>query len=169
MTHDRCPGCGATLPDSPDGARHRYVLSSSGCWAAFGEVLAREFGDPDWFALHRLTVDTYMAQHPNGDDRRQRQSAAVHLIGIRHALDGVDARTLTAVTGWLADGSREWPRLEPPGAYPMTIVDILPARTADEHLELVRRWARATWDAWSSHHQRVEAWAREALVAVRGA
>ncbi len=164
---DRCPGCGAELPDDPRGPRHPYMTSSSGCWTAFGEVLAREFGSPDWFALHRLTVDTYAAQHPGGDDPRQRQSVALHLIALRHALDGVDARSLNAVTQRLAAEHREWPELSPPDGYPTTVADVLAARSADEHLALVHRWAQATWDAWGPHHARVEAWAREALAAQR--
>ena len=164
-----CPGCGAELPDDPDGPRHPYMTSSSGCWSAFGEVLAREFGRADWFALHRLTVDTYAAQHPGGDDRRQRQSVALHLVGIRHALDGVDARTLNAATQRLASQRREWPRLEAPTAYAMTVADLLVARSAEEHLDLVRRWAQATWSAWSLHAETVEGWARAALAAGRDA
>jgi len=158
-----CPGCGARFPDDPDGPRHRYVVSSSGCWAAFGEVLAREFGHPDRFTLHRLTVDTYMAQHPSGDDRRQRQSVVLHLVAIRHALDGVGPRTLNAATARLAAQHREWPALAAPAGYSMTVADLLEATSADEHLERVRAWAAATWDAWRAHHAPIRAWAREAL------
>ncbi len=164
-----CPGCGARLPDDPHGPRHPYLTSSSGCWSSFGELLAREFGHPNSFALHRLTVDTYAAQHPGADDRRQRQSVVLHLVAIRHALDSVDPRTLNAATARLASERREWPRPEAPSGYRMTVVDVLPARSADEHLALVRRWAEATWEAWGAHHAIVEAWAAEALAAVRDA
>ncbi len=37
-----CFSCGALVPDI-DGPVHRIVDSSAGCWAIFGEVLAREY------------------------------------------------------------------------------------------------------------------------------
>ena len=30
--------------------------SSPACWAAYGEVLAREYSDPAYFQVHRLSV-----------------------------------------------------------------------------------------------------------------
>jgi hypothetical protein len=50
-------------------------------------------------------------------------------------------------------------RLDPPlhrGA--LTGADVLAARDAEEHIELVRRWARQVWDAWSPQHPTVRAW-----------
>ena len=153
------------LPDGPAGPRHAYVISSSGCWEAFGALIAREFSDPAWWGEHRLTVDTYMAQHPGGSQRRQRQSAAVHLIALCHRLEHrLEGAALLAVTARLASEHREWPILAPiPGRYPLTVVDILEANDAAGHLEAVRRWARATWDAWRPLHELIRAWAGEAL------
>ena len=45
----------------------------------------------------------------------------------------------------------------------MTVVDLLPATSAEEHLALVRQWADATWKAWRGSHAQVRAWAMEAL------
>src|ERR1700688_1721358 len=59
----RCIGCQAEFARI-DGPTHEYVLSSPGCWAAYGEVLAREYRDYRLARLHRLTVDTYAVQHP---------------------------------------------------------------------------------------------------------
>ena len=161
---DHCPGCGAPLPDDPNGAHHRYMTSSSGCWETFGQVLAREFSEPGWFAEHRLTVDTYGAQHPGEDDRRQRQSVALHLIALCQRLEHrLDAEALLRITERLATVRRDWPALTPPPAYPMTVVDLLPATSAEEHLALVRQWADATWKAWRGSHAQVRAWAMEAL------
>jgi hypothetical protein len=50
---DRCSGCGAALPDDPNSPHHRYMTASSGCWQAFGEILAAEFGRPGWGREHR--------------------------------------------------------------------------------------------------------------------
>ncbi len=49
-----CPGCGALLP-AEAGPTHPYIRAWPACWARYGEVLAREFGDPDYFRLHQLT------------------------------------------------------------------------------------------------------------------
>ena len=159
-----CPGCGARyVPHVADEA-HPYIGASSACWATFGEVLAREFGDVAYGRLHRNTVDVYAVQHPGTDARRERQSVALHLIGLCHWLEHeVDAYRLNAITQRLASADGDWPWLDPPSAYAMTVADLLAARDGPEHLRLVRRWAETTWEAWSAHHELVRAWAREAL------
>ena len=163
---DRCQGCGAALPDEPNGPHHPYMTASSGCWQAFGEISAAEFGSPGWGLEHRLTVDTYATQHPGEDDRKQRQSVVVHLVGLCHRLEGgLDPQLLLAATQRLTAGKREWPRLTPPSTYALTVVDVLTATTAEEHLALVRRWAQATWEAWSDEHATVREWADAALPA----
>jgi hypothetical protein len=49
----RCVGCGALVPDI-DGPTHRYMAASPGCWALFGEVVAREFSDFRYARVHLL-------------------------------------------------------------------------------------------------------------------
>lgn len=39
-----CIGCGAMFADQ-EGPTHRYMESSPGCWAVYGEVVAREYSD----------------------------------------------------------------------------------------------------------------------------
>jgi Family of unknown function (DUF5946) len=129
--------------------------------------MAREFSNPDWFAEHRLAVDTYATQHPGGDDRRQRQSVALHLIALCHRLElGVDPRTLLAATRGLTSSKREWPRLTALTSYPVTVVDLLPATDQHEYVQLVRKWAATTWEAWSDHHELIRGWAADALRAI---
>jgi hypothetical protein len=164
MAADRCSGCGTALPDDPNGPHHRYMTASSGCWQAFGEILAAEFSRPGWGREHRLTVDTYAAQHPGEDDRKQRQSVAIHLVALCHRLEhGLDPQALLAATQRLTADKREWPRLSAPRSFAMTVVDVLKATTGEEHLALVRRWAEATWEAWSNEHATVRGWADAAL------
>src|SRR5687768_12382269 len=81
-----CAGCGALVPDS-DGPTHAYIGASPGCWAVFGEVTAREYGDYRYASTHRFTVDVYAAQHPGPPERRSIQSVAVHLISLHLALE----------------------------------------------------------------------------------
>lgn len=74
-----CFSCGGEFPET-EGPVHPYMKSSPGCWATFGEVLAREYSDPAYFSVHRLTVDSYAVQHPGSKDRKSIQSVAFHLI-----------------------------------------------------------------------------------------
>lgn len=157
---EACPGCGARyLPQVLD-ETHAYIGASPACWAAYGELLAREFGNPAYGRVHRHSADVYAVQHPGDDGRRQRQSVALHLIAICRWLEhGDDVVRLNHDTQRLASDARDWPWLEPPSAYPMTVLDVLDARRGPEHAELVRRWAEATWAAWSTHHGTVRGWA----------
>lgn len=159
-----CPGCGARyLPHAVD-ETHPYIGASPACWAAFGEVLAREYADPSFGRVHRHTVDVYAVQHPGTDDRRQRQSVALHLIALCHWLEhDLAFERLNAITQRLGSADRAWPWLEPPADYRVTVGDLVAARDGAEHVEVVRSWAVATWDAWSAHHEVVRQWAREAV------
>jgi CTP:molybdopterin cytidylyltransferase MocA len=158
-----CPGCGAWfLPQAID-ETHPYIGASPACWAAYGELLAREFGDATYGRVHRHSADVYAVQHPGIDDRRQRQSVALHLIALHRWLEeGREPRQLNAETQRLAAEARDWPWLEPPAGYPMTVLDVLDARSGSEHVDLVRRWAETAWRAWSAHHATVRRWAAEA-------
>jgi CTP:molybdopterin cytidylyltransferase MocA len=159
-----CPGCGARyLPQLPD-ETHPYIGASPACWATFGEVLAREFENVTFGRVHRHTVDVYSVQHPGSDERRQRQSVALHLIGLCHWLEhDLAVDRLNAITQRLANEDRTWPWLDPPASFPMTVGDLLVARDGPEHVRLVRRWAETTWEAWEPHHAMVRAWARDSL------
>lgn len=156
-----CPGCGARFPDR-DGPTHRYLDASPGCWAAYGEVLAREYSDLAYMAVHHLTVDAYSVQHPGTPSRRRMQSVAVHLIGLYAGLElGLPRQRVAA----LMNGATEhlqlhW--LDPPGDLgSVTVADVLPAQSAEEHGHLVQRWAESAWTAWSAHHAHVERWVRQ--------
>ena len=77
----RCDGCGLTLPRI-EGPTHAYMLSSPACWKIYGEILAREYSNGDYWQVHRLTVDTYALQHPGKQDSRAIQSVNVHLASL---------------------------------------------------------------------------------------
>ena len=81
-----CPDCGALTPDV-DGPTHPYVGASVGCWAMYGEVLAKEYGEYRYPSVHRLTVDAYSVQHPGTPSRRSIQSVAVHLVSLYLVLE----------------------------------------------------------------------------------
>jgi CTP:molybdopterin cytidylyltransferase MocA len=162
---ERCLGCHELyLPLEMSGAAHPYIGASSACWQAFSEVIAREFGDIAYGIVHRHTVDTYAVQHPGEDARRERQSVAVHLVGLCHWLEhGLAAAELNPMTQALASPKADWPWLTPPERYDMTVVDVLRTSTGEEHVRQTRSWAESVWEAWAPHHAVVRAWAAEAL------
>jgi CTP:molybdopterin cytidylyltransferase MocA len=161
---ERCPGCGARYSPVPEGETHPYIGASPACWAAFGEVLAREFQGPAYGWIHRHTVDAYTVQHPGHDDRRQRQSVALHLIGLCHWLEhGLQTEHINRVTQRLANSAAGWPWLDAPEGYELTVQDVLAATSGEEHGRYVRHWGESVWEAWSEHHDLIRRWAAEAL------
>ncbi len=161
---ERCTGCGARLPAVEATVTHEYIGASPACWVAFGELLAREFQDPAYGRIHRHTVDVYAVQHPGIDDRRQRQSVALHLIALCHWLEhDLPMERLNPITQRLASGRADWPWLTPPTEYELTVLDVLAATDGDQHVRFVRSWGESTWNAWEPHHGLIRRWAAEAL------
>ena len=154
----KCFRCGGEYPDI-EGPIHRYMTSSPGCWAVYGEVLAREYSNPAYFEVHRLTVDAYAVQHPGSTDRQSIQSVGLHLIRLclflEHGLTAENANDAMLEAGKYKN-SFTW--LEPPASLGgITAADIVKARNVDEHKTLVKAWAQSAWDAWSIHHDAIRA------------
>lgn len=154
-----CIGCGALVPDS-SGPTHAYIGASPGCWAIYGEILAREYGEFRYPPVHRLTVDAYAAQHPGTPSRRSIQSVAVHLIGLYLALElGFEAPKVTQVMGRLLKDPGIYVWLDPPARMgDITVLDVVRARDLAEHERLVNQWAQAVWQAWAVHHSTIRRW-----------
>ncbi len=119
------------------------------CAAAFDLVLAREFEDPAYFAVHQLTVAAYQLDHPEGAS----DLAITRLLSVLRAavVDGMDGPAL------LRHNRRESHRLRvhPPGpiARPREraatgILDVAAASDADAHCTVVRGWAAQVWAVW---------------------
>lgn len=164
MTPSACPGCGAVLPDA-QGPTHRYMLSSPACWATYGEVLAREYRDPAYHAVHRLTVDTYAVQHPGLPTPQSIQSVGVHLVSLCAILEL--GMSFDAATRLIGRATQRKDRLfwltPPPSAGAVTVLDVSHAASADAHARLVQAWAHAAWSAWAPHHETVRRWMVDAL------
>lgn len=154
-----CPGCGVDLPARP-GPTHRYLESTPACWEKFGELLAREFGDPTYWPPHPLTVDAYAAQHPGVQGSQTTHSAAFHLVGLCLVVErGVDLLYAARMRRRAEGFPETLPWLEPPVPLgPITVLDVLRATTGEEHARRVREWAGSVWEAWSVHHETVRAW-----------
>ncbi|MEM6640583.1 MAG: DUF5946 family protein [Pseudomonadota bacterium] len=152
-----CFSCGACTPIAPGSATHRYMRSSPGCWAAYGELLAREYGDPAFMRFHPLTVDAYALQHPGGDDPQSISSVHVHLASLVAYFDrGAPLHSLSDIRKDVVKRKASFERLVPPPSLGNVVVsDVLPAVDAAEHGVLVERWARSVYRAWSAHHKEV--------------
>ena len=155
----KCFSCGGEYPDIT-GPVHRYMTSSPGCWAVYGEVLAREYTNPEYFQVHRLTVDAYAVQHPGATDRQSIHSVGVHLIRLclflEHDLTPENANDAMLET---AKNKQHFTYLTPPSSLgDITAADIARASNVSEHKALVYKWAQCAWDAWSAHHDTIRSW-----------
>lgn len=155
-----CPGCGASFA-AIEGPVHEYMESSPGCWHAYGQVLAREYGNPALFAVHRLSVDSYAVQHPGGASRQAVQSVGVHLARLCLFLEhGLAAREANDAMLRVGRSKARMVRLaRPENLGSVTVADVLAAGSDAQHMELVTQWAHSAWQAWSEHHATVRRWA----------
>lgn len=155
-----CPGCGAVIPHAGGGASGS-AGASPGCWAAYGDLVAREYGEWANPPIHRLTAATYAAQHPGEADPKAIKALAVHLMTLLFTIErGVDVvRVPTEIGRAVADPSvfRWLEAPENPGWQ--TILDVRGARDVREHTSRVERWGRSVWEAWSPHHDAIRKWA----------
>ena len=163
----RCPDCGGEFADN-DIMPHPYLGGSAGCWAAYTELLAREYQDSAYFAAHRFTVDAYAAQHPGDQsDRRAAQSVNIHLAALWVLVEEVDSpASIPNVLKSLANNYKdEFKPLSPPApsVYTVTVNNVLAATNAREHGEMCRAWAADVWRAWAPHHETVRDLARRVL------
>lgn len=155
----RCLGCGGSFPDI-EGPTHRYMESSPGCWAAYGEVLAREYNNPAYASACRLGVDAYAVQHPGHPSPQSVQSVAGHLVRLclflEHGLDN-DRANDAILAATRMKSKFAW--LSPPSNRgEITVADVDRAITAEHHIALVRAWAKSAWSAWESHRAQIQAW-----------
>ncbi len=159
MALSKCKGCGGLFEDIR-GPTHRYLESSPGCWAAYGELLVREYTDPAYRRIHRLTVDSYAVQHPGHPSPQTIQSAAVHLISLCLVLErGIDVQRATQAMQAASKTKDRFVWLTPPASLGnVTVADMRATDTAVQHEQQVQRWARSAWEAWSPHHATVRGW-----------
>ena len=154
-----CPGCGGMFADAK-GPTHRYMESSPGCWAAYGIVLAREYSDPAFYEVHRITVDAYAAQHPGRPSPQSIRSVGLHLVRLCLLLElklPAEKANDAMIAATKAKHTFTW--LESPSFLgPLTVAAIGETLTAAEHKQAVRAWGLSVWQAWSPHHQTVYRW-----------
>jgi hypothetical protein len=163
MTQERCLGCGGLFARAT-GPVHRYMTSSPGCWEAFGQVLAAEYGDPSLLPVHRLSVDAYAVQHPGDGSRRAIQSVGLHLARLyaqlEWRLEPEEANRFMLMAGRFKANLQALPS---PADFTITVADVAPLAGTGHHAQAVRRWARSSWEAWSDCHALIAAFAGDVL------
>lgn len=155
-----CMGCGGLFPKI-EGPTHRYMESSPGCWAAYGEVLAREYNNPSAYAqTQRLGVDAYAVQHPGQPSAQSIQSVAVHLIRLCLLLEcGLEMSRANEAMLRATEQKKDLVWLPPPpmrGA--ITVADVHQTMDPAEHAMRSRQWAESAWEAWTPHHSQIRQW-----------
>jgi len=156
-----CFSCGALVPNM-DGPTHRYMLSSAGCWAVYGSLLARDYGEYGYPAVHRSSVDAYAVQHPGKPMPQAIQSVAVHLIGLYYTFErGLPSAQVTRAIGRATQFSGQFVWLEPPVSMgKITVVDAANADGLEAYQRIAGEWALSAWQAWGAHHDQIRAWAK---------
>jgi hypothetical protein len=160
-TLEECPGCGLLCPELEDSAYSsagRFGASAS-CWAAFSEVLQREYQSRRLFLeVHPLTIDAYAAQHPVESDA----SLAAHLIRLHAVFElGLDTITASSRLRRFTRRGRDYDFLHPSPAHcDLTVAHVLWATSELDHVRRVWEWAEAVWNCWAPHHAEIARWAR---------
>ena len=154
-----CLGCKGLFPEI-DGPTHRYMASSPGCWAVYGEILAREYSSPAYFAVHRLTVDAYAAQHPGRQSSQSIKSVGYHLVRLCLLLErGLKMEQANQAMLTITTTKDQFTWLAPPSSRgSITVADVDKAETPEQHNQIVKAWAKSVWKAWTPHHQTIFQW-----------
>jgi len=148
----RCPECGAIVENG-----------AAGCEALFNELGARDFSDPRYGATHELLVDAYCLQHPERYCHSAKSYAA-HLTRMCCGIEyGGKRETYAAIPRWLSGPAK----IERPETLPQrgsrTIADLRGAKTPEEHVGLVHKWAENVWQAYAPQHEIARRWLSAAL------
>ena len=145
---EACASCGLAVAGS-----------TAGCQRLFESIGLREHEDMRFARYHRIAVDVYAMQHP---DRygRSAKSFAAHLTGLYAWLENEStAQSVNAaVQRWLSGPSPIQKPTLPPTYGAITIRDLVDAEDPVRYGEVLRRWARATWDAYAPLHATAREW-----------
>ena len=138
---------------------HPYMTSSAACWARYGDLLAVQYASPQRMAFHQLVVDSYAAQHPDGDDHRAVQSVGIHLMTMCLFVErGANPALGTSLHRRMVNRPA-FHRLDPPASRgEITLLDVPVDGDPTKARTAAQAWATSVWTAWSSHHQTVRGW-----------
>jgi hypothetical protein len=142
------------------------MTSSPGCWAAFGQILQRFYGNDAAADAHRISVDAYAVQHPGTPSPQAIQSVTGHLVNLclmsEYKVSDPEWRRglIKAVTRY----SDQFVWLEPPAQNgSITVADLLPLSDISALHQRSIDWASSIWDAWHAHHPVIRKWANKIM------
>jgi hypothetical protein len=111
--------------------------------------------------VRRTVVDAYALQHPSSRCATDKD-VSQHLLSLCCALEYNNSLDIySGMNAWM-QRARDLPALSIPtfrGA--LTIVDADAARSIEEYIERVRKWALTVWEAWHEQHDTVRGWVEE--------
>ena len=149
-----CPSCGAI-----------GVNCIEECQARFAGMLGREFTNPAFFKVHRLTIDAYSLQHPE-QYMKSTKSAAAHLTGMCWSMEhGYSQHLPRTIKKWV-DGARTCTRISPPlplSRGEITLNHVIDISDPEQYFTAVTEWARSAWNAWRIHWPQARKWIEEAI------
>ncbi len=155
-----CPGCGVSAPTA-GGLAPVENRASAGCYALYGQLIARDYSNPEYYRLaHQVIVDAYAAQHAGGTSRREIQTVALCLMTLCLFVEGgVPPAQGPALHKRMVAQRPDFTWLQPPAMRGlMTVAEVLIAHTAEEHAHLAVQWGTQVWQAWKPHHATIRAW-----------
>ena len=161
----KCTGCGAEL-EFIEGETDPYQCSTAACWAAYNQLLLKEFSSPEYFSSHRLNVDAYMSQHPSTLSRAAVQSVWVHLVALHLALEKqMQSPFIFQVMSKITAPKRQFEWLTPPDpdSYKVRAKDLVAATSLEKYVELSNEWAKDVWNAWKEHHEKIRQLANQTI------
>lgn len=144
-----CEECGAVI-DGGTEACHELIAA-----------LTVRSPDARRLVVRRTVVDAYALQHPAHCCATDKE-VAQHLLGLCCALEYNNSLDIySGMNAWIRR-ARDLPTLNVPTFRSgMTIVDADAARSIEEYIERVRKWALTVWEAWHEHHDTVRGWIEE--------
>lgn len=147
----KCPGCSLVLPKTDMITTLRFHASQE-CMVKFAELsgFTLSLNDPDF--IHQLAVDAYGAQHSGGETKNI--TTAFALIGLFLFFErGFTGRQVQLAHLRISKIRKDWPRFDPPShQYPLTVMNILDARSDKTKIEILRKWAFSVWKQWTAFH-----------------
>lgn len=164
----KCFSCGSKSLNL-EGLSHEYMLSASGCYEMFNEVLEKEYSDYLYAKAHHYTVDAYATQHPGElTNSKAVNSVGIHLVSLYFLFEENMDLTLAAhLKMEFAEFNKKYkviaPLKRPSKFEEMTIFDIWDNEDPEKHFELCEKWARITWNTWKQEHLTIQKWAKEFL------
>jgi len=150
---------GATLSEACASCGLVVAGGTEGCQRLFEAIGLREYEDMRLARYHRIVVDVYALQHP-GRYGRSAKSFAAHLTGLCAWLENeTNSRSVNAlVQRWLSGLSPIQKPTLPPSYGAITIRDLVDAEDPVRYGDVLRSWARATWDAYAPLHATAREW-----------